>query len=172
MLVFNATLFDVDRVTPRWRRAATARLRHAAAPGHGLLAGTFFFSSVANYVLARWVVTSPAGTEAFNQELGRLTLLSYPVIAIALDGDDDGRCCGGWRARPRSPAWTWATCCTADDVAALLGADHRVLEEAAGVAGDGRVGQLGAADGADPVEHGARVGLGMPVSAILRSMSR
>jgi hypothetical protein len=37
---------------------------------------------VANYLLARWVVTSPAGTEAFNQELGRLTLLSYPVIAI------------------------------------------------------------------------------------------
>ena len=25
---------------------------------------------------------SPAGTEAFNQELGRLTLLSYPIIAI------------------------------------------------------------------------------------------
>ena len=47
-----------------------------------LLAGTFLFSSVANYLLARWVVTSPAGTEAFNAELGRMTLLSYPVIAI------------------------------------------------------------------------------------------
>jgi len=47
-----------------------------------LLAGTFLFSSVANYLLARWVVTSPAGTEAFNNELGRMTLLSYPVIAI------------------------------------------------------------------------------------------
>lgn len=35
-----------------------------------------------NYLLARWVVTSPAGTEAFNEELGRLTLLSYPIIAI------------------------------------------------------------------------------------------
>jgi hypothetical protein len=47
-----------------------------------LLAGTFFFSAVANYLLARWVVQSPAGSEAFNQELGRLTLLSYPVIAL------------------------------------------------------------------------------------------
>ena len=28
------------------------------------------------------MVTSPAGTEAFNNELGRMTLLSYPVIAI------------------------------------------------------------------------------------------
>jgi hypothetical protein len=35
-----------------------------------------------NYLLARWMVTSPAGSEAFNAELGRMTLLSYPVIAI------------------------------------------------------------------------------------------
>ena len=35
-----------------------------------------------NWVLARWIVTSPAGTEAFNAELGRLTLLSYPAIAL------------------------------------------------------------------------------------------
>ncbi|GAA5219083.1 VC0807 family protein [Corallincola platygyrae] len=47
-----------------------------------LLAGTFFFSSVMNYVLAKWIVTSPAGTAAFNEELGRMTLLSYPVIVI------------------------------------------------------------------------------------------
>lgn len=83
LLVFNATLFDVERVTSalvaRGNQAAfETRLRQ----GTGLLAGTFFFSAVANYLLARWVVTSPAGTEAFNQELGRLTLLSYPVIAI------------------------------------------------------------------------------------------
>jgi len=35
-----------------------------------------------NYSLATWIVTSPAGSAAFNEELGRLTLLSYPVIAI------------------------------------------------------------------------------------------
>ena len=46
------------------------------------LSGTFFFSSFMNYVLAKWIVTSPAGTEAFNDELGRMTLLSYPMIAI------------------------------------------------------------------------------------------
>jgi len=50
--------------------------------GTVMLAGTFLFSSVMNYLLARWVVTSPAGTEAFNAELGRMTLLSYPVIAL------------------------------------------------------------------------------------------
>ncbi|AJR05774.1 MFS transporter [Photobacterium gaetbulicola] len=47
-----------------------------------LFAGTFVFSSVMNYVLAKMIVTSPAGTQAFNEELGRLTLVSYPAIAI------------------------------------------------------------------------------------------
>ena len=46
------------------------------------LSSTFLFSAIMNYILARWVVTSPAGSEAFNEELGRMTLLSYPVIAI------------------------------------------------------------------------------------------
>ena len=83
VLVFNAQLFDVEKVN----RALVARrntvpfeLRLRA--GTLLLAGTFFFSAVANYVLARYVVSAPAGTEAFNEQLGRLTLLSYPVIAI------------------------------------------------------------------------------------------
>jgi hypothetical protein len=83
LLVFNANLFDVSKVeqalVQRSNEAAfEARLRQ----GTWLLAGTFFFSAVANYLLARWVVTSPAGSEAFNQELGRLTLLSYPIIAV------------------------------------------------------------------------------------------
>lgn len=83
ILVFNPDLFDVDKVNQALEQRRTAvqfemRLRQ----GTVLLAATFFFSAVANYLLARWIVTSPAGTEAFNQELGRLTLLSYPVIAL------------------------------------------------------------------------------------------
>lgn len=83
ILVFNADIFDVERVHKALAERGTeaafeARLRQ----GTLLLAGTFFFSAAANYVLARWIVTSPAGSEAFNQELGRLTLLSYPIIAL------------------------------------------------------------------------------------------
>ncbi len=44
--------------------------------------GAFFFSAVMNDWLATWIVVSPAGTPEFNEELGRLTLLSYPVIAL------------------------------------------------------------------------------------------
>lgn len=47
-----------------------------------LLAGSFFLSAVLNFVLARVIVKSPAGTVAFNEELGRMTALSYPVIAL------------------------------------------------------------------------------------------
>lgn len=83
MLVYNHQVLDVEKVDAQLAArgntdAFDARLRN----GTLLLAGTFFFSSAMNYVLARWIVTSPAGTEAFNAELGRLTLLSYPMIAL------------------------------------------------------------------------------------------
>jgi len=83
ILVFNADIFDVDRVHKALaERGTEVAFETQLRQGTMLLAGTFFFSAIANYVLARWIVTSPAGTEAFNHELGRLTLLSYPVIAL------------------------------------------------------------------------------------------
>lgn len=83
LLVYNRQIFDVDRIQQALRDKRTEvpfelRLRR----GTLLLAGTFFFSAVMNYALARWIVTSPAGSDAFNEELGRLTLLSYPIIAL------------------------------------------------------------------------------------------
>jgi hypothetical protein len=83
MLVYNHQVLDVEKVDAQLAArgnvdAFETRLRNATL----LLAGTFFFSSAMNYLLARWIVTSPAGTEAFNEELGRLTLMSYPMIAL------------------------------------------------------------------------------------------
>jgi hypothetical protein len=83
IFVFNRQIFDVDRIESALAsRGTTVPFELRLRRGTLFLAGTFFFSAVMNYVLARWVVTSPAGTEAFNEELGRLTLLSYPVIAL------------------------------------------------------------------------------------------
>ena len=83
LLVFNARLFDVDKVHKALdERSNMPAFEQRLRQGTVLLAGTFFFSAVANYVLARWIVNSPAGSEAFNEELGRLTLLSYPIIAV------------------------------------------------------------------------------------------
>ena len=47
-----------------------------------MLAGSFLLSSVLNYILARVILVSPPGTEAFNSELGKMTALSFPVIAL------------------------------------------------------------------------------------------
>lgn len=83
LMVFNAALFDVEKVQRALdERGNVAAFEQRLRTGTVLLAGTFLFSAVANYVLTRWVVTSPAGTTEFNQELGRLTALSYPIIAI------------------------------------------------------------------------------------------
>lgn len=82
-LLFNPVLMDVDRIREGLARrgseaAFEARLRNAT----WMLAATFFFSAAMNYLLATWIVVSPAGSAAFNEELGRLTLLSYPMIAL------------------------------------------------------------------------------------------
>ncbi|QEI14149.1 MFS transporter [Cellvibrio japonicus] len=49
-----------------------------------LIAGSFFLSSVLNYVLAKIIMVSPPGTAEFNAELGKMTALSYPVIALPM----------------------------------------------------------------------------------------
>ena len=82
-LLFNPNLIDVDKVSRRLDEGGHAeefenRLAHAT----WWLAGTFFFSAVVNYILAKWLVTSPAGSAAFNEELAQMNLLSYPMIAI------------------------------------------------------------------------------------------
>jgi hypothetical protein len=83
VMVFNAALFNVDKIHEALEKKGNeATFERQLRLGTVFLAGTFFFSAVANYLLARWVVTSPAGTTEFNQELGRLTALSYPVIAV------------------------------------------------------------------------------------------
>ena len=63
------------------RNGQTEHFESTPVAGYLPLSGTFFFSSFMN-VLAKWIVNSPAGSEAFNAELGRMTLLSYPMIAI------------------------------------------------------------------------------------------
>ena len=47
-----------------------------------IVGASLFLSALLNYVLARIIVVSPAGTTAFNEELGRMTALSFPVIAV------------------------------------------------------------------------------------------
>lgn len=47
-----------------------------------LIASSFFLSAILNYVLAIAIVTSQPGTEEYNAQLGKMTALSFPVIAL------------------------------------------------------------------------------------------
>jgi hypothetical protein len=82
-LLYNPKVLDTARISQilcerGFDRLFEVRLLNATY----MLSGTFFFSALMNYLLATWIVTSPTGSVAFNEELGRLTLVSYPVIVI------------------------------------------------------------------------------------------
>lgn len=82
-LLYNPRVLNVEKIHEQLEHnGQTAHFETRLLRATYLLSGTFFFSSFMNYALARWIVNSPAGSEAFNAELGRMTLLSYPMIAI------------------------------------------------------------------------------------------
>lgn len=82
-LLYNPAIMRVDRVDEALQaRGNEEKFKTRLDRANTFFACTFFFSAVANYVLAKAIVKSDSGTEAFNNELGRMTLLSYPVIAI------------------------------------------------------------------------------------------
>ncbi|EPF7599186.1 VC0807 family protein [Vibrio vulnificus] len=82
-MVLNDTVLNLELITQRLKeRGNTDAFERCLMSSNYLFASTFAFSSVMNYFLATWIVTSPAGTVEFNEELGKLTLYSYPVIAI------------------------------------------------------------------------------------------
>ena len=83
VLLYTPMLLDTGKIDMALAErgnlpAFEARLRAAT----WMLAASFAFSSAMNFALATWIVKSPAGSAAFNEELGRLTLLSYPIIAL------------------------------------------------------------------------------------------
>jgi hypothetical protein len=82
-LLFNKNVLNVDKIHERLEQAGnTQQFEARLLKATYWLSSTFFFSSAMNYILAKWIVVSPAGSEAFNAELGRMNLLSYPMIAI------------------------------------------------------------------------------------------
>ncbi len=46
------------------------------------VAASFLLSALLNFILASWIFQSETGTEAFNEEVGKMTALSFPAIAL------------------------------------------------------------------------------------------
>lgn len=83
VLLFSPALMNVERIQQSLgQRGNGAAFETRLQAATWMLGGSFFFSAAMNYFLATWIVVSPAGIPAFNEELGRLTLLSYPMIAL------------------------------------------------------------------------------------------
>ena len=81
--VYNDQVIDTAKVDAALeargnRPAFRALLRRAG----WLVTASFLVSAALNFVLARWILKSPTGSEAFNQELARMNLLSWPVIVV------------------------------------------------------------------------------------------
>lgn len=82
-LLFNEEVVDTQRV----EQALSANNAHPAfntalRRATYLLAFSFFLSSTLNYLLAKIILTSPPGTPEYSAELGKMTGLSFPVIAL------------------------------------------------------------------------------------------
>ncbi|MBX2797416.1 MAG: hypothetical protein KTR31_07110 [Myxococcales bacterium] len=76
-------LVDTERLQGALRQAGQPDAYVEAGRRATIQAGLLMLASgVASFGLARWIVRSAAGTEAFGDELGRFTLLSFPVIGL------------------------------------------------------------------------------------------
>lgn len=82
-MLFNDAVLNLPLIKQKLdENGKQAEFERCLLKSNYLFASTFAFSSVMNYVLATVIVTSPSGSQAFNEELGQLTLMSYPMIAI------------------------------------------------------------------------------------------
>ncbi|MBR9912050.1 MAG: MFS transporter [Gammaproteobacteria bacterium] len=81
--LYNDKILQIDKVAQALAREGTEVEFNAALKNASyLVAMSFFLSSALNYGLAKYLLVSPPGTEQFNAELGKMTALSFPVIAI------------------------------------------------------------------------------------------
>ncbi|PHV12427.1 MFS transporter [Chitinimonas sp. BJB300] len=82
-ILFNDDILQIDKINAALKtlgnEAAFARTLNTSS---WLIASSFVLSAILNYVLAKWIVVSQPGTPEFTAELGRMTLLSYPVIVL------------------------------------------------------------------------------------------
>ncbi|MCL1131796.1 VC0807 family protein [Shewanella sairae] len=82
-MVFNPAVMDVDKIMQRLQQNnCMAAFEKRLMTATYMVAGSFAFSATMNYILAKWIVTSPTGTPEFNEQLGELSLYSYPMIAV------------------------------------------------------------------------------------------
>jgi len=80
--LYHDEIFDKETINANLDDEKQATLKSNIKKASFFLFLSFMLSAVLNFVLAKYFVKSPTGTEAFNDELGQMTLYSYPIIVI------------------------------------------------------------------------------------------
>ncbi|MDB6060460.1 MAG: transporter [Verrucomicrobiaceae bacterium] len=81
--LYNDQILQLDKVSAALHEhnANEKFERHLAVASY-MVAGSFFLSAILNYLLAKTILVSPPGSTELAQELGKMTALSFPVIAL------------------------------------------------------------------------------------------
>lgn len=81
--IYNDTILNTQRVRQELQiRDNILSFEKLLVKASWLLAGSFLLSSILNYLLATVLLTAEPGTVEFNEQLGKMTALSFPVIAV------------------------------------------------------------------------------------------
>lgn len=83
VLLYNEQVLQVRKVSEALaHHNTTDQFEKRLVVASYLVAGSFFMSAVLNYALAKYLLVSAPGTSAYAEELGKMTALSFPVIAL------------------------------------------------------------------------------------------
>lgn len=82
-LFFNEDIVDVDRIYSALdERNSREEFDKMFRSSSYWVVVSFLLSSILNFTLARIILQSQPGTEAYTEEIGKLTGLSFPIIAV------------------------------------------------------------------------------------------
>tara|TARA_Y100000310_G_scaffold144893_3_gene144219 strand:- start:36219 stop:36902 length:684 start_codon:yes stop_codon:yes gene_type:complete len=82
-LIYNDSIMNIAKIEEALEeKKSKEQLEKQLKKASYYVAGTFVFSAFLNYILAKIIVVSEPGSVAYNTELGRMTALSFPVIAL------------------------------------------------------------------------------------------
>ena len=82
-MLYNPQVIDIEKVDAALNeKGAQGDFQRLMNTASYLLTLSFLISAMLNYSLARYLLKSPPATEAFNQELAKMHLWSWPVIVL------------------------------------------------------------------------------------------
>lgn len=82
---FLSQVLDIDKIDESFKKSGHAELfENKLKVSSFLLGGTFFISAFLNYILAIKILVGEPGSVEFNESLGKMTALSFPVISIPM----------------------------------------------------------------------------------------